>query len=67
MKQDFIYVEIDLNNLYSWRTDHLVGDGGSMRKSSLEKWDNLVAVRGFCCSWLFVWGFFKKYYTTRKM
>lgn len=27
-----MYVETDLNNLYSWHTDHLVSDGGSVRK-----------------------------------
>lgn len=37
MKQDFMYVETDLSNLYSWHTDHLVGDGGSVRKISFEK------------------------------
>lgn len=37
MKQDFMYEETNLNNLYFWHMDHLVDDGGSVRNIRFEK------------------------------
>lgn len=43
MEQDFTYMKTDLDNLYSWHINHLVGDGGRVRKIIFLLWNDLVA------------------------